>query len=260
MLKAANRVQETTTSTGTGALSLDGAVLGFRTVVAGIGDTHTAVLLVESEDRTVWEIAIWTVADASPDTITPVTGGLIDSSTGSKIDWAAGTKFVRNVPAAEFTQPRFARKTGDTSRASTTTFADDDHLTLGTLPADSVWDVEIVLNITSSSTTPDFKGRLLGPTGAAFHYVRLYNHTDMTTNDLTDGTAGTNTSAMDTGVATHFNVGMTAGGFASGCVVKGLVIIGATAGTVTLQWAQNSSNAAATVLKANSFVKAQRVG
>ena len=34
----ADRVRETTTTTGTGTLNLDGAVSGFRTFVSGIGD------------------------------------------------------------------------------------------------------------------------------------------------------------------------------------------------------------------------------
>ena len=39
-LVIADRVKETSTTTGTGALSLAGAVAGFQTFVAGVGTTN----------------------------------------------------------------------------------------------------------------------------------------------------------------------------------------------------------------------------
>jgi len=68
-LTFANRVKETSTTTGTGTLSLAGAVTGFRTFVAGHGTGNDAIFMVESEDLTEWELVRGTVTDATPDTL-----------------------------------------------------------------------------------------------------------------------------------------------------------------------------------------------
>jgi hypothetical protein len=41
--------------------------------------------------------------------------------------------------------------------------------------------------------------------------------------------------------------------------VHGLLVVGGTAGTVKLQWAQNTSNVTATILKSGSFLVLRRV-
>ena len=45
----ADRVRETTTTTGTGTLNLDGAVSGFRTFVSGIGDGNELIMQLFTE-------------------------------------------------------------------------------------------------------------------------------------------------------------------------------------------------------------------
>jgi hypothetical protein len=88
----ADRVKETTTTTGTGTISLAGAVSNFQTFVAGIGDTNTCYYAIVHQTDTQWEVGIGTVTDASPDTLSRDT--LIASSTGSAIDFTAGMKDV----------------------------------------------------------------------------------------------------------------------------------------------------------------------
>ena len=89
MSKTANRVKETTTTTGTGTYSLAGAVTGFQTFVAGIGNGKRCYYCVE--DGTNWEIGIGTVTDATPDTLAR-TAILASSNSGSAVNWGAGTR------------------------------------------------------------------------------------------------------------------------------------------------------------------------
>ena len=86
----ADRVKETTTTTGTGTYSLGGAQTGFQTFVAGAG---TGVLVTYTvEDGTNWEICEGTLTSGTPSTITRTT--LIASSTGSFISWGTGTRNI----------------------------------------------------------------------------------------------------------------------------------------------------------------------
>ena len=87
-----DRVQETTTTTGTGTISLAGAKTGFQTFVAGIGDGNTTYYTIEDDNSTAWEVGLGTV-DASPDTLTRATI-LASSNGGSAITLTSGTHTV----------------------------------------------------------------------------------------------------------------------------------------------------------------------
>ncbi len=88
----ADRVKETTTTTGTGTISLAGASSGFRTFVAAIGSGNTTYYALTDANGTAWEAGLGTVTDASPDTLTRTT--VLSSSTGSKISLSSGTHVV----------------------------------------------------------------------------------------------------------------------------------------------------------------------
>ena len=88
----ADRVKETTTTTGTGTISLAGASSGFQTFVAAIGSGNTTYYAVTDANGTAWEVGIGTVNDASPDTLARTT--VLSSSTGSKISLSSGTHVV----------------------------------------------------------------------------------------------------------------------------------------------------------------------
>ena len=64
-----DRVKETSTTTGTGTLNLSGAVSGFQTFVAGIGDGNTTYYAIVNRDEAEWETGLGTVTDASTDTL-----------------------------------------------------------------------------------------------------------------------------------------------------------------------------------------------
>jgi hypothetical protein len=88
-----DRVQETSTTTGTGTLSLAGAVSKFRTFVAGIGDGKSVYYSIVHRSSAEWETGIGDVSDASPDTLTRDVV-LASSNANALVDFSAGTKDV----------------------------------------------------------------------------------------------------------------------------------------------------------------------
>jgi hypothetical protein len=83
-----DRVQETSTTTGTGSLTLLGAVTGFQTFSSAIGNTNTTYYTIQNGAE--WEVGIGTVSAGtlSRDTV------LESSNGGSLVNFSAGTKFV----------------------------------------------------------------------------------------------------------------------------------------------------------------------
>jgi len=88
-----DRVKETSTTTGTGTLSLAGAITGFQTFVAGIGNSNTTYYAIVHESADEFEVGIGTVTDASPDTLSRTTI-LESSNSDSAVNFSSGTKTV----------------------------------------------------------------------------------------------------------------------------------------------------------------------
>ena len=80
-----DRVKETSTTTGTGTLDLSGAVSGFQTFVAGIGDGNTTYYAIVNRDEAEWETGLGTVTDASTDTLARTTV-ISSSNSDSAVD------------------------------------------------------------------------------------------------------------------------------------------------------------------------------
>lgn len=60
-LVVADRVQETTTTAGTGTLTLAGAVAGYKTFSSGIGNGNTTYYVIFDSVANVWEVGLGTV-------------------------------------------------------------------------------------------------------------------------------------------------------------------------------------------------------
>ena len=88
-----DRVKETTTSTGTGTINLGGAVQGFTTFVAGIGNSNTTYYCIELDGGAEFEVGIGTVTDATPDTLSRTTI-LSSSNSNNAVNFSAGNKNV----------------------------------------------------------------------------------------------------------------------------------------------------------------------
>jgi len=87
-----NRVRETTATTGTGAQTLAGAVDGFQTFSAGIGNSNTTYYAISLNTENEWEVGLGTLnGDSSTLTRTTV---LESSNSDSAVDFSAGSKEV----------------------------------------------------------------------------------------------------------------------------------------------------------------------
>ena len=95
-----DRVKETTTTTGTGAVALGGAVTGFETFAAGIGNSNTTYYAIVHQTAAEFEVGLGTLdGDSSDLTRTTV---ISSSNSDSAVDFAAGTKDVFcTVPASK---------------------------------------------------------------------------------------------------------------------------------------------------------------
>lgn len=101
MAKFGNRVKETTDTTGTGTLDLNGAPTGFR----GFGDEFISgdqvyySIVDDPDNPTDYEHGVGTFTSGTPDTLSrdSVEGS---SNSDNKVSWAAGTKTVIATPTA----------------------------------------------------------------------------------------------------------------------------------------------------------------
>lgn len=159
--------------------------------------------------------------------------------------------------------PYYVVKPALESRASTTTFADDDTLTAPVLAGYS-YEVEFLLTYSAEdatdTNTPGFKTTWVTPSGTSGR-KNCMGPTNSTT-------AGNYVSRIDTMMrfATH-NLGTTVnygvsnndgGTFGHIAIEKGLIDV-TTDGAVTLQWAQTTSHANATRVDVYSYLKLTRL-
>lgn len=140
-----------------------------------------------------------------------------------------------------------ARKTADQSVTSSTAVQDDDHL-LATVGASEVWALQYRLRV-SAHTSANLDMRWTFPTGGEIEFSvnsyaagALYGVEYATTSPSAELFAGVITTSEIEPI-----------------IVNGFYVGGGNAGTVTLQWAQNASNATSTTLKANSVLMGMKL-
>ena len=90
-LVLADRVKETTTTTGTGTVTLLGASTGFQSF-AVIGDGNTTYYTIAGQTTSEWEVGIGTYTSSG--TTLARTTVLSSSNGGSAVNFSAGTKDV----------------------------------------------------------------------------------------------------------------------------------------------------------------------
>ena len=128
---------------------------------------------------------------------------------------------------------RFARKTANTSRASTTTLAADPHLVVA-VEANATYNV-IAQLVWRPSGSGGFAVGFTGPSGAEMIFI--------------DNDSGSSLLISD---SLTFNV-------TTGATIGGTLVTAGTSGNLTLRWAQRISDATATVLNEHSSLWLRRV-
>ena len=161
-----NRVRELTSTTGTGAVTLGGAVGGFQTFAAGIGNSNTTYYTISISSENEWEVGRGTLnGDSSTLTRTEV---LESSNSDSAVDFSAGSKEVfctlpaekavyldaagASVPAlgGQITDETktFSNYSILTANRTLTAASDTNYMLIGPIDVDTyVWDVDMVLTI-----------------------------------------------------------------------------------------------------------------
>jgi hypothetical protein len=96
----ADRVKETTTTTGTGTVTLLGASAGYQSFSA-IGNANTTYYTIAAQTGTEWEVGIGTYTSSG--TTLARTTVISSSNAGALVNFTAGTKDVFVTYPASFT-------------------------------------------------------------------------------------------------------------------------------------------------------------
>ena len=98
-LVIADRVKETTSTTGTGTVTLLGASTGFQSFAA-IGNGNTTYYTIAGQGTSEWEVGVGTYTSSG--TTLARTTVLASSNSGSLVNFSAGTKDVFVTYPAEY--------------------------------------------------------------------------------------------------------------------------------------------------------------
>jgi len=117
-----DRVKETTTTTGTGAIALGGAVSSFETFGAGVGNSNTTYYAIVHQTANEFEVGLGTL-DGTSANLTRTTV-ISSSNSDAAVNFSAGTKDVFcTFPAS---------KAVFKDASDNTNFADNEKIQLGT--------------------------------------------------------------------------------------------------------------------------------
>jgi hypothetical protein len=87
-----DRVKETSTTTGVGAMALGGAATGFETFAAGVGNSNTTYYAIWNQGTTEWEVGLGTL-DGTSANLTRTTP-ISSSNSDAAVNFTSGTKDV----------------------------------------------------------------------------------------------------------------------------------------------------------------------
>lgn len=149
--------------------------------------------------------------------------------------------------------PIAAVKPSDQAVTSSTTLVNDSAL-LVAVAASATYEVNLFLTYTAtgSSSTGGIKVAWTAPSGAVLNWVPYLNGNS-------DGVQQLATVWTTGGTLATVNPGSGTGASMVAAHVYGVLIMGVNAGSLQLQWAQNTSNASATTVKAGSALIVRQI-
>lgn len=140
----------------------------------------------------------------------------------------------------------YVRKTADETINNNSTLQNDDHLFVP-VAANRVYTFEAVL-FYSTNATANLKAAFTFPAGATLSWAPI-TYTTLGTNTLYE--SAINTWQGASGTANPLG----GGGDYPMALLRGMLRTGSTAGTLQLQWAQNSATAVNSTVKADSYIE-----
>jgi hypothetical protein len=223
MAHLADRVKDTTTTTGTGNITLAGAApTGFQTFNAAFGTSAFFYYCVEGGAE--WEVGLGHLSAST----TLVRDDVISSTNSNNaVSFSAGTKNVFCTLPSKRT-PIVIAKLTDESRNTTTTLADDNTLLVPMLASTNYY-IKFFIQIYVHEAA-DFKYAFTVPASGFFRSMKrtVAQHTTITTDIIT---AIPGSTALTTTTSNY--------GFIE---LEGQYANGVNAGNFAFQWAQNTSN------------------
>ena len=176
-----DRVKETTTTTGTGALTLAGAVTGFETFGTGVGNSNTTYYAVTLPGSAEFEVGLGTLnSDSSTITRTTV---ISSSNSDNAVDFSAGTKTIFcTLPASKTV---FLDASGNATLGADLSVGDDLTVLGGVIDFKSNSGSPASLKMYCESSNAHFQTLQPQPHSAsAANTLRLPNSGDSGTQDL----------------------------------------------------------------------------
>lgn len=214
------------------------------------GDTQSRYL-VDTDGATNW----------GPGGSTPVDTALARTGVGAltltgSLTTTSNLSVAGNLSVTGIGSRSFVLKTVNESVTSSTTLQNDDALVLA-VAANCTYTFRVWIMATDATdATGDIKFGFTFPTAAVCHFSGKGPHSLMAVGGaFGDGEyIARNTATSGSTVATY---GLSQS--VIGIELTGLLIVGANAGNLQLQWAQNASDANATTVQAGSFMTLERV-
>ena len=117
VFKVNDRVKETTTTTGTGAVALGGTSTGFDTFATGIGNNNTTYYTIAHQTADEWEVGLGTL-DATSANLDRTTIFTNSNGNTAPVNFSAGTKDVFVTYPASKTMEEILTTQGDVLYAS----------------------------------------------------------------------------------------------------------------------------------------------
>lgn len=153
-----------------------------------------------------------------------------------------------------------ARKTGDTTVTNSVAITQDPHLVV-TVPANSIWEMVGCLFYASGVITGDLNYQFTGPASSAGFHTAVGPSTVVNTDPPNEavGASQSGNRTIATAIGSGRSYGVPNTGNVFGLEVKGMFEIAGTAGTISVDWAQQTAQTTGTTLKIYSWFSLTRV-